>query len=375
MIKVVVLGASGSVGQQAISVIKENNQLFKLVGFSVHQDLTKAKQIIKNFNIKNYAITDSRNESLIAKNSLTIKQLLAKSKPDVVLNAISGSAGLKASVEVIKHKINLALANKETLVMAGDLIAKLAIKNQVKILPVDSEHNAIYQLIKNENKQDISQLILTASGGPFYGYSQAALSKVTIKQALNHPTWKMGKKISIDSATMFNKGMEVIEAHHLFKVDYSNIKVMINRDSKVHSLVKFIDGSIRAHLGVVSMKLPIINALANRITNYQQSLDLNQELNLKLIPVVKNQFKAIDLAYEVGVKGKEYPLVYCVANEMAVAAFVKQKIKFNQIFEVVNKVIKKYQSKNRFSLASIFKIEEQVRATTLDVLANIGGKK
>ena len=375
MIKVVVLGASGSVGKQAIKLIKQYPTNFKLVGFSVNRNLSVAKKIIKNNSNIKFAITDRElklPESF--KNNYSIKQLLSQTKPDIVLNAISGSAGLSASFEVINAKINLALANKESLVMAGDLLLNLARKNKVKIIPVDSEHNAIYQLLKAVNKSEIKKIILTASGGPFYGYSKKQLAQVTTNQALAHPNWKMGPKISVDSATMFNKGLEIIEAHHLFGISYDQIKVMINRNSQVHSLVELVDGSLRAHLGVTSMELPILNALSPTILKYQPQLDLNQDLAFKLNAIKVEDYPALKLAYQVGKMGKEYPLVYCVANEVAVNAFLKNQIKFNAIYPIVSQVLKNYKSKVKFELSNLFKIENEVKQLTLNILAKTGGK-
>jgi 1-deoxy-D-xylulose-5-phosphate reductoisomerase len=374
MINVVILGISGSVGSQALQVIEKHHRLFKLVGFSVDQDLNFATLVKKKNPKAKIAITSNVKTALIAyQGASAISKLLATTNPTVVLNAISGSAGLQASLTVINHKIDLALANKESMVMAGSLLIKLAKKNKVKILPVDSEHNAIAQLLKGLEKSEVDKIIITASGGPFYNFTKAQLANITLEMALNHPTWKMGPKISIDSATMFNKGLEVIEAHHLFGVDYSKIEVMINRTSQVHSMIQLVDGSLRAHLGVADMQVAILNALAQKALPLNNKLDLSQAKNFLLEPIILKNYPALKLAYDVGNKGGVYPLVYCVANEIAVASFVSKLISFNQIYELVAKVVKSYQSNQALTLKNILIHEAAVKALTLKFLSKIGG--
>lgn len=361
MIRVVVLGASGSVGSQALEVIKAYPTIFKLVGISVNTNESFAKKIADSFKINNIALTGIATSSKwVITGENAINKLLKKSKPNIVLNAISGIAGLEASLEVINNKIDLALANKETLVMAGDLVMALAKNNKVNIYPVDSEHNAIYQILKGRQSHELANLILTASGGPFYGFSKAQLEKVTLKQALTHPNWKMGNKITIDSATMFNKGLEIIEAHHLFKVDYKNIKVMINRTSNVHSMVEFKDGSIQAHIGVASMKVPLINALSQTNLEFKEKLNLNSKINLELLPIKVDECPPIKLAYNVGKAGKYKPLTYCVANEVAVNAYLNKKIKFKDIYPLVEKVVSGYKTKQKYSLNNLKKVENEI---------------
>lgn len=361
MIRVVVLGASGSVGSQAIELIKAYPKEFKLVGLSVNNNKLRARKIAKTFNINYVALTgelDTSNEFINGDDA--IEKLLIKSKPNIVLNAISGIAGLNASLTTIKLRLNLALANKETMVMAGDLVMGLANKSNVKIYPVDSEHNAIYQILKGSKKQEIERIILTASGGPFYGYSKDQLNKVSLKQALNHPTWKMGSKITIDSATMFNKGLEVIEAHHLFNIDYEKIYIMINRNSQVHSMVEFKDGSIKAHIGIASMKIPLINALSQTSLEFKEKLNLKTKLNLELLPIKINEYPAIKLAYKVGKAGKFKPLTYCVANELAVQAYLANKISFLDIYRIVEKTVNDFKTNKSYSLSNLKIVQNEI---------------
>jgi 1-deoxy-D-xylulose-5-phosphate reductoisomerase len=376
MIKVVVLGASGSVGTQALEVIKLYPQTLKLVGISVNQNTLAAKKIASSFKIKHLALTNENNKLVnFYTGKHAIDNLLTNAKPDIVLNSISGIAGLEASLKVIEHKINLALANKETLVMAGSLVKKLALKNKVNIYPVDSEHNAIAQLLKGTIIKNVNRIILTASGGPFFGYSLSALNKVTLKQAINHPTWKMGKKISIDSATMFNKGLEVIEAHHLFNLDYKKISVMINRTSLIHSMVELNDGSIKAHIGIPSMKIPLINALTQNNLEFSPKLDQSKRLDLSLMPIKKKDYPALDLAYKVGELAKHYPMLYCVANEVAVSAFINKEIKFKDIYQMVDLVVKNFKTKTIFNLTNLKKLElEMVSFSRNLILSYKGGK-
>jgi 1-deoxy-D-xylulose-5-phosphate reductoisomerase len=372
MIKVVVLGASGSIGVQALEVIKAYPKQFKLVGASVHTNAKAAAKIASSFKIDKIAITGVNDNSNYISGKNAINSLIKSAQPNIVLNAISGRAGVAASLTIIKNKVDLALANKETLVMAGDLVTKYALTNRVNIYPVDSEHNAIYQLLKGSNKLEVKNLILTASGGPFFGYSKAQLKKVSIAQTLNHPTWKMGKKISVDSATMFNKGLEVIEAHHLFDTDYKNIKVMINRSSNVHSMVEFTDGSIKAHLGIVSMKIPLLNALSQTSLEFAQKLDLTKPINLELKPIVSNEYPALELAYRVGKLGKHYPMLYCVANEVAVEAYFAKKISFLDIYKLVENSVLNFKTTLVYSLANLAAIEAEIVAFTLKQIKKRG---
>lgn len=372
MIKVVVLGASGSIGVQALEVIKAYPKQFKLVGASVHTNATAAAKIASSFKIDKIAITGVNNNPNYISGKNAIDTLIKSTKPSIVLNAISGRAGVAVSLTIIKNKVNLALANKETLVMAGDLVLKYALANRIKVYPVDSEHNAIYQLLKGSHELEVKNLILTASGGPFYGYSKASLKKVTIAKTLKHPTWNMGKKISVDSATMFNKGLEVIEAHHLFNTDYKNIKVMINRSSNVHGMVEFIDGSIKAHIGIVSMKIPLLNALSQTGLEFVQKLDLTKPINIELKPIINNEYPALDLAYRVGKLGKHYPMLYCVANEVAVEAYLSKKIAFLDIYKLVETSVLNFKTKLVYSLANLAALEAEIVSFTLKQIKNRG---
>jgi 1-deoxy-D-xylulose-5-phosphate reductoisomerase len=260
-------------------------------------------------------------------------QLVKYPKKGLVINALSGSTGLIPTIEAIKTSKDIALANKETLVMAGDIVKQYLKTYNVKLYPIDSEHSALWQTIDHEDKKAIKKMVITASGGAFRDFSREALKNVTKKQALNHPNWEMGAKITIDSATMMNKGLEVIEAHHLFDLDYDLIETILHKESVVHGLTYFIDGTIKASLSVSDMRIPIAHALfyPKRIA-YDKELELS---DLSFKPMDYQRYPLLKLAYEVGRKGGILPTVMNAANEAAVKLFLEEKIKFLDIEDIV----------------------------------------
>jgi len=267
---------------------------------------------------------------------------------DVVLNAIAGYKGLHLSVELLENNIDIALSNKESIVQAGSILTKLAKKNKVNIFPVDSEHSALWQCIIGENIKSIDKLILTGSGGPFRMYKRDDLYNVTKEQALKHPNWSMGNKITIDSATMMNKGFEVIEAHWLFDIDYKNIDIVIHPESIIHSMVKFVDGSIKAQLSSPSMRIPIQYALSypERFINNNLEFDFISNNKFSFEEVDYNKFKCIKLAYQAGSSGGTYPVVLNVANDLSVELFLKNKINFLDIERNIEESLSKHSSKS-----------------------------
>ncbi|MDR0831837.1 MAG: 1-deoxy-D-xylulose-5-phosphate reductoisomerase [Bacillales bacterium] len=337
MKNIFLFGCSGSIGKQTIEVIKQHQDLFNLVGVSVHTNLTYLKEIVKEFNLKYVLISDPKSYLDYNYSKYNdIEKVIKESKADYVVNAVVGSAGLKITLKTLELGIDLGLANKESLVVAGNLVNTLLKKSKSKLYPIDSEHSAIFQCLKGEKKSQIKNIIITASGGPFKDLSLKELENVKKEDALKHPTWNMGAKISIDSATLVNKGLEIIEAFYLFKVPLRKIKVLIHPQSIVHSLVEFIDGSIKAQLGTPSMLVPIQYALSypNRITltNYETDLSLSK---LEFRKVDLKRFEAIKLAYDVLRKQGIMPLVFNQANEEAVKAFLNDEINFGQITEVI----------------------------------------
>lgn len=369
MKKISLLGASGSIGKQSIDVIKNNLDKFELKAFSVGNNIDYANEILKD--IKTVELVCVKNKEDVLKvdfDNVVYGDLglvdIAKYDSDVLITAVVGSVGLLPTIEAIKTKKDIALANKETLVMAGDIIMPLIKEYGVNLLPVDSEHSAIFQCLNGENQKEINKLIITASGGSFRDKSLKDLESVTKKDALNHPNWDMGSKITIDSATMFNKGLEVIEAHHLFNVDYDNIDVLIHKESIIHSMVEFKDFSTIAQLSLPDMRLPIQYALTypNRleIKNYK-SLNLKEISSLSFKEVDLIRFEALKLSFLAGKKGNTYPTVLNAANEKAVELFLNDKIKFLEIIEIVKKQLEKHKEIINPSLEDLLKVDKEIR--------------
>lgn len=368
MKKITLLGASGSIGQNTLEILRRNQDKYTLIAFSIYSKVTLIEPILQEFkDVKVVGVKDLKEI-----NNLNLKypkvtfttnlEEVASLKCDVVINAIVGFAGLLPTIAAIKAYNNLALANKESLVVAGELVMSLAKKNKVNIIPIDSEHSAIFQCLEKENKP--KKIIITASGGPFYKRSLNELENVTVEEALNHPTWKMGAKITIDSATMFNKAFEIIEAYYLFKVNLDQIEVLIHPQSIVHSLVSFVDGSIKAHLAISDMKIPIAYALSypNRLNNVCDDLHLEEVSKLEFYKVDLERFKPIKLAFEVLKTKNVAPCILNAANEEAVKLFLARKISFVAIIDIVEKTLKNAPTfKGRLTLNKIIKADKWAR--------------
>jgi 1-deoxy-D-xylulose-5-phosphate reductoisomerase len=352
--RVAVIGSTGSIGRQALEVIKENNKLLEAevlvansnadllisqalefqpnaVVIADHQHYQKVKEALQSSGIKVFA------------GEKAVEQIVEMETIDIVLAAIVGYAGLSSTINAIKHHKHIALANKETLVVAGELVTRLARENAVNLYPVDSEHSAIFQCLAGEWDNKIEKLYLTASGGPFRGRSAEFLSSVTREQALKHPNWSMGAKITIDSATLMNKGLEVIEARWLFNVTAEKIDVIVHPQSVIHSIVQFEDGSMKAQMGLPDMKLPIQYALAypNRLKNSFERFDFLKYPQLTFEPPDKNNFPNLDLAYQALKKAGNLPCVLNAANEVAVEAFLQNRISFMGMSRVVETTMEK----------------------------------
>ena len=355
MINVAVLGSTGSIGTQTLDVIDANPGLFRVSVLVAHSNHRLLRQQIEKFQ-PDFAVlaNETAGQQFIAEGipvgldfqtgEKALLEAAAFSEADVVLNSLVGFAGLAPSIASIKAGKTLAIANKETLVAAGALVMKLATEKKVAVVPVDSEHSAIAQCLAGESPQGIRRLLLTASGGPFRGRKLSELKKVSLQECLKHPNWSMGRKITIDSATLMNKGLEVIEAHWLFDIDYDRIDVVVHPQSIVHSMVEFTDGSIKAQLGLPDMKLPIQYALNQgmRLTTAFTSLDFNQALALTFEPPDLDTFRALPLAYEAGRRGNTFPCVMNAANEIGVQAFIDGKIDFADMFHVVEFVLQEH---------------------------------
>lgn len=372
---IAIIGASGSIGTQTLEVLRKENELL-LTGVSVHSNLDKLKEIIMEFNPRAVAVTDERKykEAIELTQALRFEgelsfgtegliRIATLPEVDTVVTSLVGMVGLKPTVEAIKAGKNIALANKETLVAAGEIVMQLAREHQVKILPVDSEHSAIFQSLQGSSKEEVSKIILTASGGPFRGKDRSFLKTVTKEMALKHPNWVMGAKITIDSSTMMNKGLEVIEARWLFDVNYDNIEVYVHPESIVHSMVQFCDNSVIAQLGAPDMRLPIQYALnyPNRHEAVADELNLLEIQSLHFMPPDKETFRALELAYIAGRRGGLQTAVMNSANEEAVELFLKDRIRYSEIAEVVEEAMERYRNLGEISLDKVLETDIEVR--------------
>lgn len=344
------LGATGSIGEQVLDVVRNSNH--KIIAFSFGKNLKKAIEIIDEF--KPEFVSCLQEEDMLFlkekysniifgyKEEGLIECATYSDKPGLLINSVVGISGLIPTIAAIKKNRDILLANKETLVVAGDYINSLVDEYNVKLYPIDSEHSAIWQCLNGSKKEQVKRLIITASGGSFRDKSLEELIDVTLDDALKHPNWQMGKKITIDSATMVNKGLEVIEAHHLFRIDYDKIETIIHPESIIHSMVEYNDNSIIAQLSNPDMRLPIAYAInyPDRINNgYTKSLDFNEINKLTFRKMDYNRFSLLKLAYEVGKTGGVMPAVYNASNEVAVMLFINGKIKFTKIEEIIKESV------------------------------------
>ena len=344
-----VLGSTGSIGQQTLEVVRALPHKFHIVGLAAGKNIDLLVKQINEFKPSFVYFHDKEAQAHLASTEyelLSLEDIARHPQVDTVVMATSGKSGLVPTLAAVKAGKKICLANKESLVMAGEIITNEAKLNAAQILPIDSEHSAIWQCLEGET-QPAAQLILTASGGPFHGYSSAQLSGVTVKQALKHPSWQMGRKVTIDSATLMNKGLEVIEAHWLFNIPFEDIKVLIHPQSIIHSMVEFIDGSIKAQLSYPDMRLPIQYALSypERLANPQlPRLDWSRINSLTFEQPDFDTFPCLKLAIAAGKKGGTYPAVLCAADEVAVELFLSQRIRFTDIVRLVEQVLEEHQA-------------------------------
>ena len=367
-----ILGSTGSIGTQALEIIQNNNNNFLVDYLYSNSNYKILYQQILDFSPNYICINDYESYKkildLVSSNSKINTKIIfgvedsldfiADRSVDLVLNAIVGIDGLKPTMNVINNGMNLALANKESLVLAGDIVTRSAKKYQVDIFPVDSEHSAIWQCLRGENKEDINKIILTASGGPFRKLKYEEFHNITVEDALNHPNWEMGNKITIDSATMMNKGFEVIETYWLFDIRSDKIDIIVHPQSIIHSMVEFKDKSIKAQLGTPDMKVPINYALnyPNHTVLDMPSLDFSNidKLTFEKPDLIK--FKCIDLAYQALKSGGTSTAVLNISNDIAVNLFLSKKIKFIDIPLIIEKAIEKHQHKTNPTLDDIYNL-------------------
>ncbi|MFC1669900.1 1-deoxy-D-xylulose-5-phosphate reductoisomerase [Spirochaetota bacterium] len=376
---ITILGSTGSIGVSALRVLRSLGDEFRVRGLVCRENLELLEKQVEEFR-PDFVAVESTSENLrddynkLSKKFPGIEFIngeegvieVAGKPVDILLSAIVGAAGLKPTLEAIKVSKRIALANKETLVMAGDLFISEIQKHNVELIPVDSEHNAIFLLKRKMSDSEIENIILTASGGSLKDVPFEELHKVTPEMALAHPTWDMGNKITIDSATLMNKGLEVIEAHYLFDADYDNIEIIIHPQSVVHSMIEAVDGAIYALMGVTDMALPILTSLKypDMAGNNFGRLKLADIGSLNFRKCDKKKHYALELCYDAGRSGGTMPAVLNAANEVAVNAFLNKQIKFTDIVKVIEKVMNKHSKIDNPDLEIIFSADKEAREIT-----------
>jgi 1-deoxy-D-xylulose-5-phosphate reductoisomerase len=377
MKRLLILGSTGSIGTQALDVVGDEFEVVGLSAGTAHEDLVRQARA---HGVRRIALSDrdaaARAAEIWAEGEVLagpegLVQLVAESDADLVLNAIVGSAGLGPTIVALTEGIDLALANKESLVVGGELVTALADATGAQILPVDSEHSALHQLIVTERPGTIDKLVLTASGGPFRGRSRAELESVTVEQALQHPTWDMGGKITIDSATLMNKGLEVIEAHHLFGTPYEQIDVVVHPQSIIHALVTLCDGAALAHLGHPDMRVPISYALHHpeRVdVPAMRPLDLAEVGSLTFEPPDVDAFPCLRLAREAAAAGGTGPCVLNAANEIAVHAFLGGRLSFMGIPAVIEETLEQVGARAVHSFDSLYEADARAREVAVELI-------
>lgn len=401
MKRIVVLGSTGSIGTQAVDVVRQHSDELEIVGLAVNTRVGDMLAQARAHSVRNLAVGDERLADQAIASEVreqagargvwgfgmdAVVDLVRLPEADVVVNALVGAAGLRASYETLRAGKVLALANKESLVVGGDLIMPLAARVDAQrraagvapavgpagaLMPIDSEHGAIYQCLLGESEREVSRLWVTASGGPFRGRKRADLEGITPAQALKHPTWNMGAKISIDSSTLMNKGLEVIEAHHLFNMPYDKISVVVQPQSAIHSMVEFTDGSVKAHLGTTDMRIPIQFALSypQRWEAPVEPLDFTKLGSLEFAPADTDTFRCLELARHAGGVGGTLPCVMNAANEVAVAAFLAEQGSYLGIAECVEAVMDAHEREG------VQKVESLEQLQALDAWARETARK
>ncbi|WP_164124568.1 1-deoxy-D-xylulose-5-phosphate reductoisomerase [uncultured Sharpea sp.] len=377
MKKLTVLGVTGSIGTQTVDVVLHHQDQFEIVAMSAGHNIAKLEEIMSKLPVKHICVLEEKDQAYLEKKypdrhfycgQEGMIAIATLKEADIVLNAVVGFAGLLPTIQAIESHKDIAIANKETLVVAGHIIMPLAKKYGIKLLPVDSEHSAIFQSLQGAHHDEIHKILLTCSGGSFRDYSLEDLKDVTVAQALNHPNWSMGAKITIDSATLFNKGLEVIEAHWLFDVDYDQIEVLIHPESVLHSAIEYVDGAVIGQMGTPDMRLPIQYALTypDRLPiGDSQSLNLTALASLHFTKPDTTRFPALTLAIQAGKTGGSMPCVMNAANEVANKAFRDGKIRFLDIYRLVEEAMKQHQPIENPTLEELLEIDQKTRNSVL----------
>lgn len=368
-----ILGSTGTIGIKALEVVRRFKNQVSVSVLVANKSWKKILKQIEEFTPKKVILTDyesytnlsksvSKSKTKIEFGLEAVKEALENYKDDLILSAFSGTAGIMPTYWAVQNGSYVALANKESLVSAGSLIMPLAKKMKSNIIPVDSEHSAIFQLLAGKSKKELRKIILPASGGPFLNVPTSELEKISVNDALNHPVWRMGKKISIDSATLANKGLEVIEAHHLFGLPFEKIDVIIHPQCLIHGIIQMNDGAFFSHIGEPDMLHPITYAIffPKRVT--YNNVNMKSIMNeLTFLDVDTEKFPMLKLAYEVGKAGKTYPAVYNVADELAVNAFLAGKIAFNEIHRIVARVVELHKPFEITDISFVPELEKETR--------------
>ncbi len=371
--KISIIGSTGSIGTQALEVIEKLGDRFEIVALAAGSNIDKINEQIAKFHPKYVCVSKNADKVIGCDNVLVgnegLEEICSNKENDIILMACSGKIGLKPTITAIKNKINIALANKETLVMAGDIVMKLAKENGVSIIPVDSEHCAIHQCIKDISQ--VSKLIITASGGPFLHKTVEDMKNATVDEALAHPRWNMGRKITVDSATLMNKGLEIIEAHHLFDMSYDDIDVVIHPQSIVHSAIEYVDGSVIAQIGLPSMHIPIQYAICypERFEGIKsKSFSFADAARLDFEKPDYDKFKFLSLAYNAGKTGGSATVILNAADEEAVFAFLQNKIKLYDIYQITEDIYSSMDIVKSPTIDEIFDIDKEVRIKTNELI-------
>lgn len=375
-----ILGSTGSIGTQTLDVIRQHPDQFKAVALVANKNIDLLESQINEFQPLIAGVVDEKAYTILKERYKGPTKLIGSKEAliaastiqeaTMVITAIVGAVGIEPTVEAIKAQKTIGLANKETLVAGGPLITSLAKAYNVPILPIDSEHSAIFQCLEGQHKSNVDSLILTASGGPLRTWSSERIASATAEDCLKHPTWNMGSKITIDSASLFNKGLEVIEAHWLFDFDFDHIDVVVHPQSIVHSMIRLNDGAILAQMGNPDMREPIQYALTypKRMSLNMKHLDFKELLTLEFMPPRVDDFPALNLAYKVGKIGGFKPAVFNAANETAVYAFLDGKIVFSDIYKIVTAVLASMETDDEFTLDNLLAIDQWARIKALEFI-------
>ena len=369
----VVLGSTGSIGTQALELVKNSPDQFNIVGLSAHKNWELLAKQVNQFNPDFVVLSDESNrkefEHSISSTVKTVEygpdkliDLATYDEADIILNSLVGFAGFQSTYEALKKDKIVALANKESLVVGGEILSNLS-SFKTKMIPVDSEHSAMLQCLVGEPAESIQKIIITASGGPFRDWSYEKMQSITVEDALNHPNWDMGAKITIDSSTMMNKGLEIIEAHWLFGLDVEKIEPVVHPQSIIHSIVEFVDGSSKAQLGPPDMKVPILYALTypDRINYPNETLDYKKPINISMEPVDYQRFPCINLAIECVKKGGVKPAVLNASNEVAVERFLNREIGYIQIPEIIELSLQNIDSNSELTPDLLYEVDRETR--------------